>query len=361
MCSIATGAMVGVACGGDEAGPAADTASGLPDVSADIAGPADTGGGLLDIPRPDAAAPRDTAPAPDDDGDGVPDDRDNCVGLFNPNQNDGDRDGLGDACDPNDDDPDRDGVPTQADPFPDDGARPGVAPPNTVYAHTSKELFRMDVKTMTLVSVARFKWPGNASDTRMTDIAIDRHGVVWGVSFDDVFVIDPRTAECWRMGLLPQSFNGLTYVPGAVTGRADDMLVGIALEGVWWRIELNPANNNASVTLSRLGEYGAGWGSSGDVFSIVDVGTFASIDKDVATPDQLAEVDPATGLMTRLIGPIGSSSSVHGLAGWSGRVFAFDESGDLLVLDTATGNVTSRTRTPHAWWGAGVRTILLEE
>ena len=36
-------------------------------------------------------------------------------------------------------------------------------------------------------------------------------------------------------------------------------------------------------------------------------------------------------------------------------------SGDLLVLDTATGNVTSRTRTPHAWWGAGVRTILLEE
>lgn|GEM_PF-201804 len=36
----------------------------------------------------------------DTDGDGAPDDADNCVDVPNPNQSDNDRDGLGDLCDP---------------------------------------------------------------------------------------------------------------------------------------------------------------------------------------------------------------------------------------------------------------------
>jgi hypothetical protein len=42
------------------------------------------------------------APAPsssDADGDGVRNRRDNCYGVSNPDQTDGDRDGVGDACD----------------------------------------------------------------------------------------------------------------------------------------------------------------------------------------------------------------------------------------------------------------------
>jgi hypothetical protein len=51
-------------------------------------------------------------PPPDSDSDGVPDSRDNCPGVPNANQADGDRDGSGNACDT---DVDNDGVPNNRD------------------------------------------------------------------------------------------------------------------------------------------------------------------------------------------------------------------------------------------------------
>ncbi len=44
----------------------------------------------------------------DEDGDGVDDSKDNCLGLSNPDQVDTDNDGLGDLCDPFPDNPDND-------------------------------------------------------------------------------------------------------------------------------------------------------------------------------------------------------------------------------------------------------------
>src|SRR3954471_926765 len=60
----------------------------------------------------------------DSDGDGVPDDIDNCVSVPNPDQHDEDGDKVGDACDPCPQvanatlDTDGDGIPDACDPHP---------------------------------------------------------------------------------------------------------------------------------------------------------------------------------------------------------------------------------------------------
>ena len=295
----------------------------------------------------------------DSDFDDTPDEVDNCVGLWNPDQSDNDKDGIGDLCDPVDDDVDGDGIPNVADPFPDDAARPGVVMSNTVYAHTSSELYYLGVKTLDIFKIGAFRFPANAGGTQMTDIAIDRYGVLWGIGFSDVFVIDPKTAECWRLAALPQEFNGLTLVPRGVLGTSTDALVGIDVDGGWWRIELVQGAGGARAQLSLLGRLGSSWKSSGDAFSIEGIGTFASVDKKPGDDrDQFVKVDPATGTVTSVIAALGNYSQVYGMAGWSEQAYAFDASGDILVLDLVTGAIVTTKKTGKPWWGAGVKTVL---
>jgi len=67
--------------------------------------PADCPGGFCEdgqccVGENSANCPQDCGGAPDQDGDGVPDNVDNCPNVFNPGQEDRDGDLCGDACDP---------------------------------------------------------------------------------------------------------------------------------------------------------------------------------------------------------------------------------------------------------------------
>lgn len=349
---LVAAAIVVQACSqpGDSGGAGPGASDGLAGETVDTASDSTPDEGV-DVPPTD--------PLVDLDVDTIPDGVDNCVGLFNPDQADADGDGIGDVCDDADDDRDRDAIPNDADPFPDDAARPGTVLTNTVYAHTSSELYMFGVKGELQVElIGPFDFPAGTLDRRMTDIAVDRFGVMWGISFADVFVIEPNTAECWRIAELPQDFNGLTLVPREVLGTPHDALIGADLDGGWWRLELVTSGGMAEVQTTALGSFGSSWGSSGDAFSIAGVGTYATIDKGEFEDDRLAAVDPVSGRVTQVIATLDGYRTVFGLAGWAGRVYAFDEGGDVLVIDLATGGITARVATGKAWWGAGVRTVL---
>jgi len=253
-------------------------------------------------------------------------------------------------------DSDNDGVPDEFDPFPNDPDMPGVVLPMTVYAHTSSALFLMDVKTEIVKEIGSFKWPGQGTSHQMTDIAIDYWGVMYGISFNDLYVVHPETARCVYLANLPDTFNGLTMVPKGLIDPFKEVLVGITQGGDWYRLTVN----GSTVSYHKLGSYGYQYGSSGDAYSIQGVGTYAAVNKSVSADDYLVELNPLTGQVIAEIGPITGYSDVWGLAGWTGKAFAFDASGAILLVDTATAQVKLIRQTPHAWWGAGVRTRLDE-
>ncbi|NOZ00699.1 MAG: hypothetical protein GXP54_02265, partial [Deltaproteobacteria bacterium] len=190
-----------------------------------------------------------TTPPLDSDGDGVADFFDNCPFDKNPDQADLDGDDLGDACD---DDKDGDAIPNAADLWPENPDLPGKALPNTVYAHTSKVLYSMDVKTLQLTKTGSFSWPADGGGHQMTDVALDRYGVLYGVTFDRLYTCHPLTVVCKNLGELPKSFNGLTLVPAGTVLPDSDALIGIANDGGWYRLDFKIP----PVQATSLGAYG---------------------------------------------------------------------------------------------------------
>jgi hypothetical protein len=240
---------------------------------------------------------------------------------------------------------------------------PGVGLENTVYAHTSKKLYTMNIKSFEVKEVGTIQWPGNAKSKSMTDLAIDGYGVLYAVSFSDVFTCHPTTVKCTKLADLNSSFNGLTLVPKGVIDQNKEVLIGISNSGLWTRIDVD----GTTAKLTNLGKYGTGYSSSGDAFSIENVGTYAAVNKAGTAADVIVIVNPVNGQVTGELAVLSVAtanggkknySSTYGLAGWLGSVFAFDASGHILRVDLLDGSVEVIKQTNIGWWGAGVRTRL---
>lgn len=280
------------------------------------------------------------------DGDGDPNSGSNGDG-------DGDAGSGGDGDGDPSDDSDNDGIPDESDPLPSDPNGPVTAQPNLVYAHTSNTLYTIiPGPPYTIETVGAFSF--DQSGGSVTDIAIDSYGVLYAVTFNDLFVCDPVTAACVYLADLPQSFNGLTMVPPGVLHPTSDSMIGIANTGAWY--QLDPGNGTVNIT--QLGTYGAGYTSSGDAFSISGVGTYGAVNKSGVSEVVIVSSDPTTGTVQSEIANLTGYSSVYGLAGWFDTIFAFSSNGDVLEVDSSTGTWTVVQSTSNSWWGAGVYTIL---
>jgi hypothetical protein len=236
-------------------------------------------------------------------------------------------------------------------------AAPGGGPDGSnetaaVYAHTSGELYRVDPDTFAVALVAPFGWPSSVGSDTMTDLAIDKNGVMIGVSYSRVYRVDPNTAACTLLSSSLQGmFNGLSFVPAAQVGATgDDVLVGSRnIDGKIFRIDPNTG------VATQVGDMGHGYTSSGDIVSVVGLGTVATV-KGTAGTDVLVTLAPVTFDAT----PIGTEtghSDLWGIGFWKNQVFGFSDDGSFVLIDDHTGVASPKSTSTQAWWGAAVTTV----
>ena len=114
-----------------------------------------------------------------------------------------------------------------------------------------------------------------------------------------------------------------------------------------------------STSMNTDGSTSMGTGSTGDAFSIEGVGTYAAVNApNVFDGNVIVEVDPSDGAVLLELATLTGYTTVYGVAGWAGSIFAFNSGGEILRIDPDTGMYELINDTPYAWWGAGVRTIL---
>jgi hypothetical protein len=225
-----------------------------------------------------------------------------------------------------------------------DGGTVGVT---SVYAHTSDTLYRVDPDTLAITEVGDFGWSNGSDD--MTDIAIDKTGVMIGISFDSVYRVDPSTAVATRLSNgLTGMFNGLSFVPAAMLGQTgDDVLVGTRnTDGAVFRIDPTTGAK------TQIGDMG-GYSSSGDLVAVEGF-TLQTADNGFSA-DRLVRLAPSTFAAAQIGSSIGFSE-IWGVAYWKDKVFGFTNGGEFITIDPTTGVGTLVQSGGPAWWGAAVTT-----
>jgi hypothetical protein len=130
-------------------------------------------------------------------------------------------------------------------------------------------------------------------------------------------------------------------------------------------VQINPDTGLVS-TVGNLNALAAAnpWMSSGDIVSIVGGGTYVTIiprGSVTADPDgdRIAEVNPATGTIIRVIGATGATG-LYGLGYWGGIAYGFSSSSLLVKIDLQSGAGTPVpiSGAPAAgFYGAGTTTV----
>jgi hypothetical protein len=239
-------------------------------------------------------------------------------------------------------DEDGDGIPDADDPFCDDRGRPGRARADVVYVHSPTTLYTFDPRTLSFELVGPFVVDGGGAP-QTTDIAIDRFGVLYAVTFFQLHACDPATAECWPLG--PLATNSLGFVPFGAVDDDDDVLVTVA-GSTFTQVAL--AGPNASeMPLGTVSPYS----SSGDVTSVRG-GSILFTSPWPSGVDAIVQVDPSNGSVLTEVGAAEGSSSAFGLAGFDDELYIFDQLGQVSRFDPLTRGAEFTTLGPEGWWGA---------
>ncbi len=229
----------------------------------------------------------------------------------------------------------------------DAGTKPDNSAAGEVFGHSETTLYRVDTESQQIKEVGVF-----SGCTYVADIALDESSNIYASTGAELFYVETNTARCTKIaaGTFP---NSLSFVPAGTLDPQVETLVGFQ-GGDYVKID------RAKGTVTKVGEIGSNLQSSGDIVSVKGGKTFVSVKgKDCA--DCLAEIDPVTGKLVKNWGSIGAGD-VFGLAFWGGQLYAFTNTGELLLVSLDSGALSSKkipiTNAPSGlkFWGAGSTT-----
>lgn len=249
-----------------------------------------------------------------------------------------------------------------------------AAPPSRIYAHTLDTLYLYDTAANAPKEIGRFSCV-KAGD-RVLDIALDRTGAMFGTT-DDVFIsIDPINATCTVVkepGTFNPYPNSLSFVPAGTVDATKEALVGYAFNTTNGRADRYVRIDTQTGDVSDVGDLnpaGASvtYAASGDLISLIQAAnkTYLTVKKFGAdggldaTTDYLAEIDPSSGQLVKVIGAI-NHTTLYGFGYWAGKGYGFTGSGKVVQIDMGTGVGTLLTNLTvdggaGSWFGAGVTT-----
>lgn len=239
----------------------------------------------------------------------------------------------------------------------------GAQPVGEVYAHSDTTLYKLEPVSKTVSVMGTFDCLEGSGG--MWDIAIDKDGNMYGstnaVSGASLVRITKNTAHCEVVASAASLPNSLAFVPAGTLDPSEEVLVGFD-RSKYVRIDkvTGDVQEIGSLNPNDTGEM---WESSGDIVSIIDDKTYATVKPYLGGTtygkDTIVEIDPVTGRATRLIGNTGFYG-LWGLGYWGGTAYGFSEGGELCQIDLTTGKgqmIPIPNLSPDlSFWGAGVTT-----
>jgi hypothetical protein len=238
---------------------------------------------------------------------------------------------------------DGDGIPDGDDPFPTEPLRPGRARADVIYVHTATMLMTVDPASPVVEVVAEFRFP-EGPDGQVTDIAIDRFGVLYAIASDVLHACDPTIGQCWALALVPT--NSLGFVPLGTLESGDDTLVTLA-GSTWTRVGLR----GPEVTLIEIATVASPYTSSGDIATTAS-GLTVFTSPSTQGGDVVVAIDPAAGTVLGEVGPVPDSTGVWGVVAVGGMLWLFDQIGTIWTMDPSTGAVEIIGGNGSGFWGA---------